>query len=299
MISGGEGDDFVDPNVHVLDIGVGSSCIYPFLGHRLYGWQFTGSDIDEDSLEWSQGLIERNNLCDAIRLLQVPPSRAAQVALEGWVGVSECQGRRLQRDMRRRGAALNDVEGGEGGARDHYCRPEDASAADSETEEEGVDDVSGTYISSVQADPVRQPSLSILRAVQCSQLTPSDSLAGQTHGHVPDTEVHFLRGPIREALLAMGGCYTQAVRQAEITFNLPSPAASSPIASARDDETSCRAPASTPFPPLDPLCPQGALTAAQTVLTACMSNPPFFTIEEQVIRVLPLLCCAVLMAALC
>ena len=27
---------------HILDIGVGASCVYPLLGHRMYGWQFTG-----------------------------------------------------------------------------------------------------------------------------------------------------------------------------------------------------------------------------------------------------------------
>ena len=31
----------------VLDIGVGSSCIYPLLGRRLFGWSFVCSDIDE------------------------------------------------------------------------------------------------------------------------------------------------------------------------------------------------------------------------------------------------------------
>jgi len=35
---------------HVIDIGVGASCIYPFLGHSTYGWKFTGTDIDEMSL---------------------------------------------------------------------------------------------------------------------------------------------------------------------------------------------------------------------------------------------------------
>ena len=27
---------------HILDIDVGASCVYPLLGHRMYGWKFTG-----------------------------------------------------------------------------------------------------------------------------------------------------------------------------------------------------------------------------------------------------------------
>lgn len=33
--------------VKVLDIGVGANCVYPIIGHQVYGWQFVGSDIDK------------------------------------------------------------------------------------------------------------------------------------------------------------------------------------------------------------------------------------------------------------
>ena len=35
-------DDNTIHSPHILDIGVGASCVYPLLGHRMYGWQFTG-----------------------------------------------------------------------------------------------------------------------------------------------------------------------------------------------------------------------------------------------------------------
>jgi len=39
------------PVVSVLDIGTGSSCIYPILGQREYQWHFTASDIDPISVK--------------------------------------------------------------------------------------------------------------------------------------------------------------------------------------------------------------------------------------------------------
>jgi 23S rRNA (adenine1618-N6)-methyltransferase len=43
-----------------LDLGVGASCIYPLLGHKLYGWRFIGSDVGERALESSQWIIDNN-----------------------------------------------------------------------------------------------------------------------------------------------------------------------------------------------------------------------------------------------
>jgi 23S rRNA (adenine1618-N6)-methyltransferase len=43
-----------------LDIGTGSSCIYPILGVREFDWTFIASDIDERALESSSMIIERN-----------------------------------------------------------------------------------------------------------------------------------------------------------------------------------------------------------------------------------------------
>ena len=37
-------------HIKVLDIGVGANCIYPLLGFKEYGWNFTGTDIDTHSI---------------------------------------------------------------------------------------------------------------------------------------------------------------------------------------------------------------------------------------------------------
>jgi 23S rRNA (adenine1618-N6)-methyltransferase len=63
-------------NVMGLDIGVGSNCIYPILGHAVYGWSFVGTDIDVAAIENCSKIIEANpNLIDAISLQQQTESR--------------------------------------------------------------------------------------------------------------------------------------------------------------------------------------------------------------------------------
>ncbi len=47
--------------VTCLDIGVGSSLIYPIIGISEYDWQFIGSDIDPISLASSEHIIEKNS----------------------------------------------------------------------------------------------------------------------------------------------------------------------------------------------------------------------------------------------
>jgi len=58
----------INTNVSVLDIGTGASCIYPLLGHQVYGWNFVASDIDVNSLKQAQFNIDKNNLKDKIEL---------------------------------------------------------------------------------------------------------------------------------------------------------------------------------------------------------------------------------------
>jgi len=50
----------VKEQINVLDIGTGASCIYPILGQRVYGWQFTASDIDPISLEQANRNLSQN-----------------------------------------------------------------------------------------------------------------------------------------------------------------------------------------------------------------------------------------------
>lgn len=47
-------------NTHVLDIGTGASCIYPLLGARIYGWQFTATDIDPVSVNTASFIVQHN-----------------------------------------------------------------------------------------------------------------------------------------------------------------------------------------------------------------------------------------------
>lgn len=47
-------------NIKALDVGTGSSCIYPLLGHQIYGWSFVGTDIDKSSIGSAQNIINEN-----------------------------------------------------------------------------------------------------------------------------------------------------------------------------------------------------------------------------------------------
>lgn len=55
-------------NIHILDIGTGATCIYPLLGNALFKWQFTGTDIDSNSVQSAQKIIDSNNLNKQILL---------------------------------------------------------------------------------------------------------------------------------------------------------------------------------------------------------------------------------------
>ena len=46
----------------VLDIGTGSSCIYPLIGHHEYGWGFIGTDVDPVSVTSARNILEKNHI---------------------------------------------------------------------------------------------------------------------------------------------------------------------------------------------------------------------------------------------
>ena len=50
----------VGSSVQGLDIGVGANLVYPLLAHRSYGWKMMGSDINLDSLENAQRILDHN-----------------------------------------------------------------------------------------------------------------------------------------------------------------------------------------------------------------------------------------------
>ena len=56
-------------NIKVLDIGCGANCIYPLLGSSIYNWDFTCSDISQDSLNNVNNIIKNNNLQNKIKTI--------------------------------------------------------------------------------------------------------------------------------------------------------------------------------------------------------------------------------------
>lgn len=52
----------------VLDIGTGASLIYPIIGNREYGWQFIAADIDSNSIDSAQKIIDQNKKLKGIEL---------------------------------------------------------------------------------------------------------------------------------------------------------------------------------------------------------------------------------------
>lgn len=58
--------------IRVLDIGTGANCIYPLLGHRIYGWKFIGADIDAAAIANAKRIVEANHLNNVINLRLQP-----------------------------------------------------------------------------------------------------------------------------------------------------------------------------------------------------------------------------------
>jgi len=56
--------------IKILDIGTGATCIYPLLGVASFDWKFVATDIDLDSLDTAQDIIDDNNLDASIKLRQ-------------------------------------------------------------------------------------------------------------------------------------------------------------------------------------------------------------------------------------
>jgi len=53
--------------VMALDIGTGSNCIYPILGHCEYKWKFVGTDIDPLSVKSARAIAKANGIKAEIR----------------------------------------------------------------------------------------------------------------------------------------------------------------------------------------------------------------------------------------
>jgi len=59
-----------EKEVKILDIGTGATCVYPLLGVAEYNWDFVATDIDLDSLDTAQDIIDDNHLTSKINLRQ-------------------------------------------------------------------------------------------------------------------------------------------------------------------------------------------------------------------------------------
>lgn len=59
-----------EENIKILDIGTGATCIYPLLGIAEYNWNFVATDIDLDSLDSAQDILDDNNLESNVELRQ-------------------------------------------------------------------------------------------------------------------------------------------------------------------------------------------------------------------------------------
>ena len=175
---------------HILDIGVGSSCIYPLLGAHTFNWTFTGSDIDRKSLQCAEGNRNRNStLADSIALVGVKESTEMQSAVQV-----------LLRDN---------------GILDK----------DKETLSEKKKDVSNE---------------SFKRSLL-------DNIMNKTDNSRSDV----LRGPLRCALVAMGGKYVDAVKKCESAI--------------RSSD-----------------CIRSDNVSVDFVINACMTNPPFYADFEDI-----------------
>ncbi|CDW82307.1 sam-dependent methyltransferase [Stylonychia lemnae] len=48
--------------IHELKRGVGANFIYPIIGIQKYGWVFSGSDVNKESIKWAEEqIIQKNN----------------------------------------------------------------------------------------------------------------------------------------------------------------------------------------------------------------------------------------------
>ena len=67
--------------IKVLDIGTGASLVYPLIGQREYGWQFTGVDIDPVAIKSAKQICKFNKL-----KIKIKPQDNSQNILKGVIG---------------------------------------------------------------------------------------------------------------------------------------------------------------------------------------------------------------------
>ena len=63
--------------IKCLDIGVGSSCVYPIIGVNEYGWTFVGSEIDTVATDAAIKIIETNSILKGKVEIRIQPDKKA------------------------------------------------------------------------------------------------------------------------------------------------------------------------------------------------------------------------------
>ncbi len=62
--------------IKALDVGIGSSAVYPIIGYKEYGWSFIGSEIDDLAIKSVKRILDKNKLQEAIEIrVQEKPKR--------------------------------------------------------------------------------------------------------------------------------------------------------------------------------------------------------------------------------
>ncbi|WP_312768372.1 23S rRNA (adenine(1618)-N(6))-methyltransferase RlmF [Epilithonimonas sp.] len=75
LLAGDNGKIPTKTSVKGLDIGVGANLVYPLIANHSYGWEMLGTDINPNSLENAQNILNQNpNLCSVIHLKHQPES---------------------------------------------------------------------------------------------------------------------------------------------------------------------------------------------------------------------------------
>ncbi|MCE3076027.1 23S rRNA (adenine(1618)-N(6))-methyltransferase RlmF [Chryseobacterium gwangjuense] len=70
-----EGLNEIPKNIKGLDIGTGANLVYPLIANTSYGWKMLGTDINLDSLENAQKILDQNpDLASEIQLKHQPNS---------------------------------------------------------------------------------------------------------------------------------------------------------------------------------------------------------------------------------
>lgn len=75
LLSEEKGEIPTGNSVKGLDIGTGANLVYPLIANFFYGWEMLGTDVNQNSLENAQNILNQNSkLSSAIRLKYQPAS---------------------------------------------------------------------------------------------------------------------------------------------------------------------------------------------------------------------------------